>query len=495
MAISFESVPLGLLTPGVFVEITNKRAVKGVAVQPHVSLLIGQMSSAGSATAAVPVAVDTVQDADILFGATANARSQLAAMVAAYKQADPLTELWCIPLADAGSSVAATGNIVFTGTATESRELPFYVAGIRVPVAVTKGDTAAVIETNAIAAFALATGLPVTVAADAAAGLDFTAYNTGTAGNQIFIGVCQLPGERPPSGITFTVTAMASGATDPSYAGAVSAMAEDWYNTIACGVCAATPVGLLITELESRFGPTRMIDGQLFAAFADTRANLTTLGNAFNSKTFSLLGLEVSALLRAPWEIAAATAGVNAAQAQVDPSRVCTGLPVPGFYGAKKGTRFTRAQQNILLSDGVSTFDVSSDGRLQIQRLVTTYQVNAQSLPDTSYQDVNPTMRTLSALRYSTRVRISTTFARFKLAADGTPIAPGQPIATPKIVRGEMCALFLSWQDLGWVQNYAQFSAELIVELNTSVKNRMDILLPPDLIQALLVSAVQIAFA
>jgi phage tail sheath gpL-like len=86
-----------------------------------------------------------------------------------------------------------------------------------------------------------------------------------------------------PGGLTVTVTAMSGGATDPSYTAAITAMAEDQYHTVVSGLCTSTVVGAFVTELESRWGPMRQIEGVLFAAFADTRANLTTLGNSFNS--------------------------------------------------------------------------------------------------------------------------------------------------------------------------------------------------------------------
>lgn len=489
MAISFNSIPLVINTPGVFVEFDSSRAVRGAAIQPHDALIIGQKLAAGSMTAATVYSADSVDDARVLAGEG----SQLALMVAAFKAANPLTALYVIGLADNGSAVAAAGSIVWTGTATESGELPLYIAGRRISIGVVSGDTAATVETNALAAIALVRDLPVTAAANAAAGVDFTARNGGTAGNQIFIGVAQLPGERTPAGLVFTVTAMASGATDPVYSGAVTAMADDQYHTIAAGLAVATPTGLLVTELESRWGPMRAIEGQLFVGKADTRANLTTLGNSFNSWTLTLLGSEVSALTPMPAEIAASVAGLSAQRAQVDPARALTGQVIPGASAAKRGLRFTRAERDILLSDGVSTVLASADGRLHIERLVTTYQTNAAGYPDTSLRDLTA-VRTLAAMRYSARQRIGVKFFQFKLADDGTPIPPGQPIVTPKIVRAELVALGQDWIGLGWMENLDQYKEELLVERDASDPNRLNAILPPDLINNLLVTAMQIAF-
>lgn len=489
----FNTIPVNILTPGTFVEIDNSRAVRGVQASPHEALMAGQQLSTGSGTAGSVYNIESADEAKIVFGIG----SQLAAMCAAYKSEDSLTPLWAVGVADDAGGTQAAGSIVWTGTATETGELPFYVGGRRIPVSVVKGDTAATVETSALAAFALVQDLPVTVAGDAASGVDFTFRHKGTIGNQCLINVCLLPGERVPAGLTVVVTAMASGATDPSYAGVITAMGEDQYHTVAVGLCTSTACGLFVTELESRWGPMRAIDGQAFACKLDTRANLTTLGNSFNSFALSVVGLEASALLPMPWEIAAATAAISAFQAQVDPSRAFTGLPYPGYSGAPRGTRFTRGQRDILLSDGISTALASADGRLRVERLVTTYQVNAASVPDTSYQDLT-TVRLLSALRYSLRVRIGTKFARFKLASDDTVIPANQPIVTPKIIRAEVIALFQDWQDLGWVEGLEQFKDELFVvrdiDAGGSDPNRVNIILPPDLINNLLVTAAQIAF-
>ena len=489
MTIAFNQIPLTINTPGVFAEFDSSRAVRGAAIQPHDSLIIGQKTSAGGATAGQIYAIESVDEAKALFGEG----SQAALMVAAYKANDSLTSLYAIGLDDNASGVAATGSITWTGSATASGEIAFYVAGRRISVAVTSGDSAATLETNALAAFALVRDLPVTVAANASTGLDFTARNDGTPGNQIFIGHSQQPGERVPAGLALTVNAMASGATDSSYSGVPATLGEDQYHTIVGGICAATPIGVLTTELESRWGPMRQIEGQLFAGFYDSRANLTTLGNSFNSFAFTLCGAEASALLPLPCEVAAATAALSAMQAQTDPARALTGLSLAGAWGAKRGTRFTRAERDILISDGVSTFTVGQDGRLRIERLVTTYQTNALAIPDTALQDLT-TVRTLAALRYSLRARIGTKFARFKLTDDGNPIPPGQPIVAPKTIRAEICALFKDWQALGWVENYDQFAEELLVERNASDPNRVDCILPPDLINNLLVTAAQIQF-
>jgi phage tail sheath gpL-like len=488
MSIGFDQIALTINTPGVYVEFDNSRAVQGVQIQPHDVLICGQKLSTGSATAGQIYSVGSASDAISLFGAT----SQLAQMIAAYKAIDPLTPVYaCSSAADAGTN--ASGSITWTGTATEDGELVLYIGGRRVVVAVADGDTAADVETAALAALALETDLPVTAAGDSGSGVDLTAVQDGTIGNQIMLGVCLLEGEHVPAGLTVTVTAMASGATDPSYSGIITAMGEDQYHTIVVGLANDTVLDLFEAELESRWGPMRAIEGVVFGAYYDTRANLTTAGNARNSLTSVLVGCEKSALLDLPWEVAAQTAAINAKQTQVDPSRACTGLSFSGVSAPARGSRFTRAERDILLSDGVSTTKAGSDGRLLVERLITTWQTNSNGIADVSYKDLT-TVRLLAALRYSVRARISSKYGRFKLMDDGNPIPAGQPIVNPSILKAEMIVLFQEWQDLGWVEDLDQFKSELVVERDGSDPNRVNMILPPNLINNLLVTAAKISF-
>lgn len=493
MPISFTQIPLVVNTPGLFAEFDSSRAARGLAPIPHVSLLVGQMLSSGTAVAGVPVLVESKETALALFGK----KSILAQMVAAYKAVDSLTELWAIPLSDDGAGAAAAGSITVAGTATEAGELALYIGGRRVAVAVTVGMTAAQFETAAVAALTSAsvTDLPAVCTADGVGtGVIVTANHKGTAGNGIVLGVALTPGERVPAGLTFTPSAMTAGATDPNFDVAVTGMADDQYHTIASGLSASTQVAKLVTELESRWGAMRAIEGQLFVARADTQGNLTTAGNGYNSPTLSLVGYEVSALTSLPWEVAARAAAVDAVQTKADPALPRTGLALGG-YAAHRGARFTRAQRDILLTDGVSTVLAASDGRLNLERLITTYQTNGLGVPDQAYLDIM-SVRTLAALRYTLRATIGTKFARVKLMDEP---GQGQKIPdntiTPSIVRAEILAWYRAcMEERGWVENFDTFAAQLIVERDASDPNRLNMFVPADLMNSFLVGAIKIAF-
>jgi phage tail sheath gpL-like len=489
MAITFNEIPAILMTPGVYSEIDTSNAVQGVQLQPHEILIIGQKLAAGTMTADTPYACATAYEASLLAGEG----SELHLMVRAFKAQNSLTPVTVIGVADNGAGIQAVQSITWTGPATETRELVFYIGGVRIPVSVTSGDAAATIETNALAAISLVRDLPVVASANAGTGIDITHRHKGTVGNATVVGHSQMPGERPPAGVVVTVTELAPGSTDPTFTAAITAMQDVQYHTVVAGLASATLLGALVTEMESRGGAMRAIEGVIFACENDTRANLTTLGNSFNSESLCLVGVEVSALMPSNYEIAAAIAGIDSAMVQVNPAKNNAGRALVGMRGPKKGSRFTRAERDILLSDGVATLETGADGGLRICRCVTTYQSNALAIPDTALQELQ-TVRLLSAIRYSTRARIGLRFEGFSIASNGTPIPPGATIATPNTIRGELVSLFLDWQNLGWVEGLDQFKSELVVERNLSDPNRVDVVLPPDLINSLLITAVKISF-
>jgi phage tail sheath gpL-like len=274
-------------------------------------------------------------------------------------------------------------------------------------------------------------------------------------------------------------------------------MGDDQYHTIACGLALKTEVDKIVAELESRWLPPRQIEGHLFIASNDSQADNTTVGNSYNTLNMSLVGYEESAFCRLPWEIAARAAAISAKRVQADPSLATLNADMGATYSAApRGTRYSWSERNTLLSDGVSTIRAASDGRMLLEKLITTYQTNAQGLPDKAFQS-EAHVRLLAAIRYSFRAwmlsKLSGNGVAAKLADNGNQVS-GQQIVTPDSATAEALSWFLAMQGMGWVENYAQFKAELIVERNAVDRDRLDFYMSPDLINALLVTAARTAF-
>jgi phage tail sheath gpL-like len=487
MAVAFNQIPAVVWTPGSFIEFDSSRAVQGLQIQPHDTLIAANMLPAGSATAGVISSCKSYEDAV----AQGGQHSQIAQMVRQYKKIDPLTPVWICPLDDDGAGVDSVGTWTITGTASEDGTLALYMSGRRFTVAVTDGDANTAVVTAAVTAAALLTDSPLIVTDGGAGALTGTSQHGAAFSNQIKIGHSLLPGEKLPAGLSIAVVQPASGSGDADHDDVVTAMDEDQYHTVALGVYTAAEIAKIVTEMEDREGPMRQIEGVAFAGICDSQADITTYLANFNSSTLCVAGTEENALIHTPWEVAAQTAALNAQRVQIDPARHLSGSSYSGISAAPRGSRFLRSERDTLIEDGCCTSLAAPDGGLQVERLVTTRVLNSQAIADYALHDLT-NVRTLHAIRYTIRARLSSKFYQFKLADDGS--VPRPKVVTPSVIRAELIALFLEWFDAGWVENIDQYMDELVVERNGSDVNRVDAIIPPDLINSFYVFAGQVQF-
>src|SRR5258708_4429334 len=132
--IPFRNIPSTLRLPGAFFELDNSQANTAQANQR--ALIIGQITAAGVAVPNMPIISGGTGDANQQGGAN----SMLANMTAAYRLNDSFGEVWYLPLADAASSTAATGSILFSAAPTAAGSLALYIAGQVVTIPVTAGQ-------------------------------------------------------------------------------------------------------------------------------------------------------------------------------------------------------------------------------------------------------------------------------------------------------------------------------------------------------------------
>ncbi len=488
MAISFNGIPTNNRVPAFFVEFDNTRAVQGPTLLSYRALAVGHKTSAGTQALLTPVRVTSPAQAANLFGAG----SLLHLMALSWFQQNTTTEIDFVAV-DEPAGVAAEGGVKFSGSVSAGGTLSLYIGGQAVTMAVAQGASNASLATALAAAINAVTSLPVTAAVDGVdtALVNITAKHEGVTGNSIDIRLNYFDGETTPAGLTATITAMADGTGAPTLSTLWPALGDEWYNVIAWPFPDAASLTSLEAELASRFGPLRMIDGQAFTASTASYGTISTLGDSRNSPHVSIMGLPATP--NTPWELAAATAGVAAFYGNIDPARPFQTLPLVGIKAPVKSARLTREERNLLLHDGISTSNTAPGGVQIIDRLITTYKQNNLGAPDTSYLDVN-TLLTLSYLRYDLRSYFLRKYPRHKLANDGTRFGPGQAIITPKLAKAECIALFAGWEELGLVEGREQFKRDLIVERNISDPNRLDFMLPPDLVNQFITGAAQIQF-
>ena len=483
MAISFNQVPANARVPFVYVEIDSDRA--GASGTTFKSLLIGQRLAAGEVAEAVPTPIASAADARRAFGAG----SMLEHMAAAFRRQNPLGDLWAVALDDAAGAAKEVRTITVSSAATGAGTIALYISGRRIAVGISGAMTAAQVATainNAVQA--AAADLPVTSAA-AAAVVTLTARHGGAA-TGIDVRANYHPGEALPPGVALTFATSTAGATDPDIDDALDALSDEKFDLIATPYSAAASMAKLEAELTERWGPGRQIDGIGIAAFAGTAAEATTYGNARNSAYASVMGASSSPTPAYEW--AAAIAGAAAQSAEIDPARPFQTLQLLGVLPAPIAKRFTFTERNTLLTDGIATHTVDAGDRVRIERLITTWQTK-DGVADTAFLDAN-TPLTLSFLRADFRARMQTKYPRFKLASDGNRVGPGQKVITPGAARAEAIAWFREMEARGLAEGADQFKQGLVVERNAKDPNRLDFLLPVDIVNQLRVVGAQLSF-
>lgn len=484
--ISFNSIPASFRTPGQYIEFDASRAVSGLPPIANRVLLIGQMLAAGTAEPAVTEPIVDAGRAVALFGRG----SMLARMAAAYRKADRYSEVHAIGLEDLAGGVAATGTIVVAGPAAAAGTIALMVAGVRIEVPVAAGATANTVAAAIDDAIAARPDLPVSSAVVAAT-VTVTALHKGWNGNSIDVRHSHYKGEALPAGLTLAITAMANGQGDPDIDAVWAAIGDNAYRTIVLGFSEAATLTKVKAELDDRWGAERMLESVAYAARAGTQNALAIFGAARNSELLSIMGTGSSPTW-AP-EAAAIHAAACGYHTAIDPARPVQTLELTGMIAPREEDRFTRADREGLLRDGISTFTVDAGGTCRIERAITTYQTDALGIEDVAWLDLE-TVTTLAYLRASLRARIATRFPRHKLADDGTRFAPGQAVVTPKVLRAEIVALFREWEEAALVENLDQFLADLIVERDASDPNRINALVPPDVVNQFRAFAAAIQF-
>jgi phage tail sheath gpL-like len=254
-------------------KIPNAKSIKN---DPQKILFVGQKLAAGSAVSGslvVNIASGGAENA--LFGE----KSMLAAMVRAAKKINLETQMDAIPLDDA-AGVNATGTIAFSGTASAARQLIVYIGSRKnhaYTIDITNGMTATLIGAALVAAITADTKAPVS-GVNTTGSVVLTCAHKGTIGN--FIGL-QVYGS--VAGVSITVTAMASGATNPTLTSIFNIVGDNRYQTVVF----PSEYGFdFVTDnfLDGRFNADNAIlSGQALCGKSDTYANLGSALTGENS--------------------------------------------------------------------------------------------------------------------------------------------------------------------------------------------------------------------
>jgi phage tail sheath gpL-like len=450
------------LDSGVYTEFDPSQA--NTATQNQRALIVGQITSSGTATANTPVMAYSQSQVNGLCGNN----SMLALMYAAYRAQDPFGECWIGPLADNGGGSSGTGTITFTGPATAAGTLPLYIMGVSVPVAVSSGDTATTIATNTTTAITAAVGICATATSSSGV-VTITASHKGAALNDIDLRIAYRGvqnGEAVPAGVTVAFNntlgsggTLSGGATNPVLTTLFANCGSQTFDFIAFPYTDSTSLTALETFLSDQSGRWSAIIalyGHAFTSYRGTVSARGTFGNTRNSQHVTCLGYYDSPT--PAWLEAADFCGAHAIRIRVNPAQGVSEQAL-GLLPPPIASQDNPGNRNVLLFDGVTTFYVDPSGTSRIDRSVTMYQTNASGQPDNSYRNTNLLFQAMYVARYLNTQISSQFIATGKiLVSNGTPIPMGAPATTPNLILQAVIGMYSYLCSIFVVQNPQTFA-------------------------------------
>jgi phage tail sheath gpL-like len=386
-------------------------------------------------------------------------------------------ETWVLPQAETGAAAAAAGSIAVTVSATENGVLYFYVAGRSVKVAVTNGDSAAIIAASIAAAFTAQKECLVT-ATSAAGVVTVTSKSKGPWGNSIDVSLNLGYNEETPAGVTIVITPLSGGSGVPSMSNALNALGtgdaanEAHYTDIIHGYMQdTTTLDALSTyngEGNGRTGlysktvarPFRSLVGDTAVGATGLSALLSLADSRKTDRTNGVVAAPGSP--EHPAALAAQALGIlcrlNANRAEEH----ALDQLLSGVLSGATADRWTNDydSRDTAVKGGVGT-TLAKNGALYIQNLVTFYRPDDVPVTSNGYKS----MRNISILQnilFSTRQNFSQ--AKWKgvsLVADTAKVADiidRQKARDVEAVKDDLIALAISWRDHAWVYEIDKFT-------------------------------------
>lgn len=468
-------------------------SLQKIEASDRIPLILAQGTSAGSFTSGA--LVTNISSALGTGKALCGAGSIGHLMIDIFKEQNPLTRLDAIIVSDNGSGVAATGSIAFTASSPAAGTFYVTVGSYtknRYAITTTTSSTATTIGDALVAAITADNNSPVT-ASNSTGTVTFAAKNKGTEGNNIGLKVESLP-----SGVTVTVTAFSSGATDPVLTGVLAKIDASRYDIIA-------PVAFLSTiktHLEAKFNTrNQVLDGVGLVAKTDTYANTqTALAPAtLASKVITYIcnkkvddsDFKGGALLELDYTIPAYIAALRTLRLKTNASissfmmsdnnrggLFTAGLPysnmkLNNFTTIPAGKGFTLTEIEGLGDLGGSTLSMDESGIVAVTNKLwmTAYKQATPTANGFTYQTLNKSDCATIAREYIMR-NMKNYYAQAGLTAGDLPNNPLARYANVNSIRAYIVGLWLDLTQTPY--NVLQYSSTLETEFKQNLLVQVD---------------------
>lgn len=381
MAITFDRIPANAGATARYIENENTPDNVANAVSPREIYVIGQYNSGKAPTNNQRQRIFTEESAWDKYG-----RGSLLARMLKYalSLSNGEVSVYAMPVADAGTGVAATGSIAVSGTATAAGTVYLYIGGQRVLVSVAVDDTATEVGDAIEAAITAAADLPVS-GANTTGTVAVTAKFKGEAGNDIPISLNYNEGEETPAGLTITLTQMASGANNPDIEAALAAIPENFGQDIICPYSDSTSMGYLQAHGEARYAPEVARQSLSFVPVSKSKADYLTYLDSYNTQWIVTVN-DFDKLESPLFEMVSAIGGDFSRRNYSRPGVPIYSNAMTGIVPKANATNLSVTDRNQVVEAGGSTILLSSDGRVLVGDLVTTRTETDLGAPDPDWK-------------------------------------------------------------------------------------------------------------
>lgn len=488
-AIGFDNIPgSGLVAPIMTFEVTSGGQFESNARL----LLIGHKNTGAAIADNVPTICNTDLEAQQLAGVG----SMLADMFRVARMNAPAQEIWICAAPATGT--AEVRSITIDSVPASGGYFAIEIAGHPVTLSIGAGDTAADVATALAAAIngfydeLTRASLPVTAAVDGVNTdqVNVTARHAGAIFNDLDIYVPTTDaGNVAVGNVTLATTTAGSGVPDLS--AALASLGDDQFDWIVSPFADDTNLGryeTALNDVSGRWAWDRQVYGHVVTVTTGTTSEITTLGLGENDRHVTIVPRIASSGNASPaWVWAAGFAGrvvpwlsdgVNG-----NVSRNQTGLTVLGVRAPRDRSKWPGyAARNVYLKSGISTWSVTSDGQVAIDKLITTYQKNPLGQTDTTFRDIQWAGQMMYVLR-NWRAMLSYEHGQKALADDN----PGNlaAISTPRDIKATLIQAHEQTTRQGVTENTREFAKRLAVKRNADNPNRVDVMAPIDRVNPL----------
>lgn len=482
----FQQIPGTLYVPGAYTEIRDVPAPGTLTGMPLRPLIVGQTTNA--ALAGQLYRNVTIGQVEGVFGSG----SIIAQAVRGFINEQPTLNVDVVTVALPKDATPASGLIAFSGAPQQAGTAAVILAGQRVSWSVQSSDTPQIVAANLLSAINASTlsqktGLTATLGKDGSS-VVVTAGEGGIVTNDMDCRASSALADQI-AGLITTVTPMNGGTGTPDITPAITALGDLWYTDVVLLQNDQASVKAFVGEAKRRGNAMVAKDMRVCVG---VRASLgQALAFQENFGTSEELVLFAWENPRAsPWQMSAALGAHIAQSLNTDPARQLRGLSLNTLagLGPDHAEDFTLSQRNVLLGNGCSTVIVNADGTVTLQRIITTRTEQPDTNTPSGVWDVM--LPAIGArVRFEWNSYVEATYARAKLANNGSPLSDQDGVVTPRTLKASWVAQCTLYERQGWIDDVATTGPQAVFERDVSDRSRVNSTLPIKPIGSLMVLA------